>query len=116
MGRILANFQHPLSYSGLYQIPNKFKKGEGVSWSVDQATTNTASDGTVSVEVVERVADIEDVDPIELPRLYEVINPDALDQVFATTPTAGREGGQVTFSYHGYEITVSSDGDVSVEE
>lgn len=83
---------------------------------MNQATTNTAPDGSVSVEVIERVADVEDVDPVELPRLYEVIGPDALDQIFATTPTADREGGQVIFSYHGYEITVSSDGYVSVEE
>lgn len=82
---------------------------------MNQATINTASDGDVSVEVIERVAEVEDVDSIELPHLYEVIDPDALDQVFATTPTGGREGGQLTFSYHGYEITVSSDGYVSVE-
>ncbi len=69
-----------------------------------QAQTATAHVDTVSAEVVERVAEVEDVDPLELtPPLYEVVDPDALDQIFAGIPTAGRMEGQVTVSYRGYE-------------
>lgn len=49
-------------------------------------------------------------------RQVEVIDSDALDQVFATTPTDGRMVGQVTFSYREYKVTVCSDGYVSVVE
>jgi len=81
-----------------------------------RAQTATAHAGNVSDEVVEKLAEIENVDSLQLtPRLYEVIDPDALDQIFAATPTAGRMDGEVTFSYKGYEVTVSGDGFVSVE-
>ncbi|MCU4754003.1 hypothetical protein OB919_18805 [Halobacteria archaeon AArc-curdl1] len=69
-----------------------------------------------SHKLVVKVAEKEGVDPLKLsPPLYEVIDPDALDQLFASTPTAGRKEGQVTFSYNGYEVTVCGDGYVSVQ-
>lgn len=81
-----------------------------------QPQTATAHVGNVSNKVVKRVAEVEDVDPRELtPPLYDVIDPDALDQIFASIPAAGRMEGQVTFSYNGYEITVCGDGYVSVQ-
>ena len=81
-----------------------------------QTKTSTANDGSVTNEVVEKVAEAEDVGPLELtPPLYEVIDPDALDKLFASMPTADRMEGQVTFSYNGYEVTVWSDSSVSVE-
>lgn len=81
---------------------------------VQEQTTAHASN--VSDEVVEKVAEVEDVDPLELtPPLYDVIDPDALDKLFASMPTAGRMEGQVTFSYNGYEVTVCGDGHVFVQ-
>lgn len=82
-----------------------------------RAQTATANAGNISEKLFEAVADYEGVDPVDLtPPLYEVVDPDALDQIFATTPTTGRMEGRVTFSYNGYEVTVCGDGDVSVEE
>ncbi len=82
-----------------------------------RAQISTAHAGTVSDEVVKKLAEIEDVDPLELtPPLYQVVDPDALDQILAATPTAGRMDGQVTFPYKGYEVTVCGDGYVSIEE
>ncbi|MFP9193047.1 HalOD1 output domain-containing protein [Natronosalvus vescus] len=81
-----------------------------------QAQTATAHVDNVSNEVVKMVAEVEDVNPLELtPPLYEVIDPDALDQIFASMPSAGRMEGQVTFSYNGYKVTVCGDGYVSVQ-
>jgi len=72
---------------------------------------------SVSNSVIATVAEAEDRDPTEIsPPLYEVINPEALDQLFAATPTTGRMSGEVRFSYKGYEVTVSGDGYVSVEQ
>lgn len=68
-------------------------------------------------KVIKRVAEAEGVSPEELtPPLFEVIDPDALDQLFGNTATAGRMEGQVIFTYSGYEITVSGDGYVSVRK
>ncbi|MDZ5810297.1 HalOD1 output domain-containing protein [Halorubrum sp. AD140] len=81
-----------------------------------QAQSSPANVDTIIYNIVEKVAEQEAVDPIELtPPLFEVIDPDALGQIFATTPTAGRMEVQVTFSYNGYQVAVRGDGSVSVE-
>lgn len=69
----------------------------------------------MSSKVIRKVAEVEGVDPAELsPQLYEIIDPDALDQIFATTSTTGRMNGNVTFSYNGCEVTVGADNEVEV--
>lgn len=74
--------------------------------------TATAYIDNVSQEVVEKVAEVEDVDPLELtPPLYEVINPDALENLFANSQAFGK----VIFNYNGCEVSVFSDGHVSVK-
>lgn len=84
---------------------------------MSQASTATAGSSSVSESVIEAVAEAEGADPIELsPPLYDVIDPDSLNQVFAPTPTDGRMKGTLTFSYNGYEVTVCGDGDVSIDE
>ncbi|WP_049923429.1 HalOD1 output domain-containing protein [Halopiger djelfimassiliensis] len=88
--------------------------------SVDRSEANDME--SVSFEVVEAVAEREGVDPtdIEPPEyeaLYEVINPEALDSLFAPreddTP---RTAGRVEFPFCGYHVVVTEDGDVEVSE
>ena len=63
--------------------------------------------------VVTAVARVAGVDPLSLdPPLAEVVNPDALDALFAGRPEAA---GTVTFEYAGYAVAVHSDGRVDVE-
>lgn len=82
-----------------------------------KSQTATAYEDDVINEIVNRIAEVEDADPLKLtPPLYEVIDPDALGRILGPTPTAGRMDGQVTFSYKGYEVVVDGDGSVSVEE
>lgn len=77
-----------------------------------KALPATAHVENVCVEVVEKVAEGEDVDPLELtPPLYEVIDPDALENLFAN----GQALGKVIFNYNGYEVSVFPDGYVSVK-
>lgn len=73
-----------------------------------------------SQAVVRAVAEREGIPPEELvPPEYEplhaVVDPDALDGLFAARP-AGRErpGGSVSFSYCGYDVTVEADGTVRI--
>lgn len=64
--------------------------------------------------MIEAVAAQMDVGPTEVPeKLHDVIDPDSLDSLFAS---ASLTGGIVTFAYCGYTVTVSADGDVSLEE
>lgn len=68
----------------------------------------------VSAIVIESVARELDVDPTDLPeQLYSVLDPDALDSVFAGR---ANEEGVVMFSYCGYDVTVTADGDVTLED
>jgi len=70
------------------------------------------SDDSVSQRVVETVAEAEGVPPTELsPPLYEVVDPDALDRLFAAP---SRSDSRVVFSYKNYEVTVDGEGLVSV--
>lgn len=78
--------------------------------------TSTSMEPVLTSEaVVERIANREGVDPLELSPLYEAIDPDALDSL--TTP--GGESGsrlQIEFSYHGYELRVTGEGVIHIEE
>ncbi|WP_293032256.1 HalOD1 output domain-containing protein [Natronococcus sp.] len=68
-----------------------------------------------SLRVVDAVADAEGIDPVELePPLYDAVDPNAIDELFTTTPSASRNG-RLNFQYRGYDVTVRSDGTVSLE-
>lgn len=72
----------------------------------------------VSSKVVESVAALEEVDPVDLDeRLNNVVDPDALDALFSGR---GDESGSdrrasVTFSYCGYMVIVRGSGEVTIE-
>lgn len=65
--------------------------------------------------IFERVADREGVDPLDLDPLAETIDPDAID---ALVGRSAREdsGLQITFAYHGYDVTVTAAGAVDVAD
>lgn len=67
----------------------------------------------ISVEIVERIASLEGVDPTDLDvPLYDVIDPDALE----TLVEGARDGTfEVAFSYYEYDVVVDGDGTVAVD-
>lgn len=69
---------------------------------------------TITENVVSALARVDDVSPTGMEPLHEVVDPDALDQLFEPTATSPRMVGQVTFSYRGYDVTAHADGDVEV--
>jgi len=64
-----------------------------------------------SERVVERVAAESNRDALELPPLYDAVDPDALDAL-----VEGLSEGEVEFCYAGYEVSVNSDGAVAAIE
>lgn len=62
----------------------------------------------ISVQVIQTVADATDRDTSELPPLYGTVDPDALDAL-----VEGMTDGEITFTYAGEEVTVTSTGHVS---
>lgn len=62
-------------------------------------------------EIVERVALHDEVDPLELPPLFDAIDPDALEACIRSL-----DEGQVEFRYADHTVTVRSDGTVEIVE
>lgn len=64
-----------------------------------------------STAVVTAVAEEADTDPDTLEPLYEVIDPDALDTIIASTRYADRSPDtSIVFPYHHYRVTVKANG------
>ncbi|WP_227378585.1 HalOD1 output domain-containing protein [Haladaptatus halobius] len=65
--------------------------------------------------IVAAVADAAECSRYELAPLYEVVDPDAVDRLFAPTYEGNiRSDGQIQFVYAGYEVVAYSTGDVTV--
>ncbi|WP_162524367.1 HalOD1 output domain-containing protein [Halobellus captivus] len=71
----------------------------------------TRKSGPVSERVIQCVAATTDRDELDLPPLYDAIDPDTLDAVVSTM-----SNGELTFTYAGHEITVDSEGEISVDD
>nr|WP_273742503.1 HalOD1 output domain-containing protein [Natrinema soli] len=71
------------------------------------------SKNTPVFAVVSAVADAEDVDPVELPPLYEAIDPEALNDL--CTSRSGSSVGKVEFQYAGHDVVVRGTGEVEVQ-
>lgn len=80
---------------------------------MSEIQTGSPEQDYVSQTVIEAVAEAEGVSPAELhPPLYEVINPEALDCLFAETASIGK----VVFNYNSCEVSVFPDGYIAVEK
>lgn len=76
----------------------------------------TRTNESPSDTILRKVAAVKETEPTELDSpLYDVIDPDALNTLFA-----GRNGssgdGRVSFRYNDCEVSVESDGEVLVRE
>lgn len=79
------------------------------SASVDRS----ARTGPVSQRVISAVAELTGTDPVALEPLYDAVDPDALDALFATGQgRSQRASRRVEFSYNGCDVEVSADGAV----
>jgi hypothetical protein len=91
---------------------------EVVEYDADTGTyraTYDSSTESVCMAIISTVAAVSETDPSELEPLYPVINPDALNALFSSKQDGrSRTGGEVRFTYCGYEITATSNSDVQV--
>ncbi|SFR32168.1 HalOD1 output domain-containing protein [Halogeometricum limi] len=78
-------------------------------------TVRVNSDESVCFTVVDAVADVRAIDPLELSPLGAVVDTDALDALFAPGSELTRPHDvDLTFEYEGCGVTVESGGTVSV--
>ncbi|QSW98758.1 HalOD1 output domain-containing protein [Haloterrigena alkaliphila] len=88
--------------------------------SIDRSDATAAS--SLSFEVITAVAEKEGVEPMEIEppeyeALYDVVNPEALDALFAPRENGANRGtGRIEFTYCDYRVVVTSDGEVEVLE
>jgi hypothetical protein len=68
-------------------------------------------DSNPSEAIVLEIAERTDVNPVDLPPLYERVDPEALDSL-----VQGPGSFYVTFEYTGYEVTVSETGCIAIHE
>lgn len=78
---------------------------------LDEPETQGTVAERASTRVIEAVAEATDGDPLDMEPLYDVVDPEALDCLFATAVT-----GHVSFQYDGHDVTVHSDGRVLVDD
>lgn len=79
------------------------------------ATSPQHSSEAISLEIVEKVAERNGVEPQDLtPPLHSAIDTEALNKLFESTKSGPREGA-VTFEYNGYTVKVVATGSVDVE-
>jgi len=69
------------------------------------------SNDRTSTRVLRCVSAATDLDPLDLPPLYDVVDPDALD---ALVPGDGRGGCSLSFRFAGTHVRVTEAGDVHV--
>lgn len=77
-----------------------------------KAKSDQSATRPLPIEIVERVAARENVDPLELPPLHDVVDTDALTALFANPE---QRIDQVTFSYQGYDVTVEGVRQIRVD-
>jgi len=69
----------------------------------------------IVLSIVEHVADLTDANVMELPPLYDSVNPGALADLMSS-PQSSDVAVDVSFRYQGCRITVSSIGAVTIEQ
>ncbi|WP_369680798.1 HalOD1 output domain-containing protein [Halorubellus sp. JP-L1] len=78
---------------------------------MNQVQADASTKSSICQKVIEAVADAERTDATDLvPPLYDAIDPDALESLFDNDGARGK----VVFNYMTYEVSVFSDGYVSV--
>ncbi|UTF55778.1 HalOD1 output domain-containing protein [Natronosalvus rutilus] len=69
-----------------------------------QSLTNESNE--IHEQIIDEVAALEDRDPLELPPLYDAVEPDALESIFSTTVGGTTRVGRVEFPYADHTIIV----------
>lgn len=81
---------------------------------MDERTTTFSGEKSPTLAVVETVASVSGRDPTALPPLYNAVNPDALDALFASSDSRDTSDLRVSFSYNGFDVVVEGGETITV--
>lgn len=88
-----------------------------VSIDSNRPSGDTVRSETATQAIVQLVAELEDVDPTELPPLGESIDTDSLDRLIRSSRAREAYGPcRITLQYEGYDVTVRSSATIEVRE
>jgi len=79
----------------------------------DHRTLLIADETDPTIRLIATAAEVLDVDPVDCPPLYDVIEPTALNELFRNRPHAN---GVISFEYAGFDVTVDSDGSIGLTD
>lgn len=77
-------------------------------------TTRTATNGRICDTVIDAVSAATNTDPLDLPQLYDTIDPDALERLFCGGDGDARPRGRIEFAFADCDVRVHADGRVVV--
>ncbi|WP_227380723.1 HalOD1 output domain-containing protein [Haladaptatus halobius] len=80
---------------------------------IESNTCHTSTDPPLSVLIREAI--VARTETTDCEPLYDVIDPDALEALFASTQRDTDRTGSVTFQYCGYQVTVFSDRTIDID-
>ncbi|MFC3957333.1 HalOD1 output domain-containing protein [Halovivax cerinus] len=92
-----------------------------ITTGVEPTTTTTSKhdwehDESITVSIVDAVASLADIEPEHVTRLYERLDPDALESLFSPTNRSGdRNCGHLWIPLDEYGVTVYADGTIVVQ-
>lgn len=66
--------------------------------------------------IIEELSSLTGIDPIDLPVLYDYVNPEALDALMLSESTHSDNSIRVTFEYDGYIVSCHNQFGISIEE
>lgn len=75
---------------------------------------DAAGDRTPAEAIVDAVATAAGVDPLDLPPLYEMVDPDAVDRLFGHPAEAAETEALLSFRFDTWNVFVRADGRIRV--
>ncbi|WP_178915496.1 HalOD1 output domain-containing protein [Natronomonas gomsonensis] len=81
---------------------------------VVDAEYESGSDVSPTEVIIEALAEAAGIDPIELPPLYEFVDPDALDHLFGEHDGAAHADALLSFQVETWNVFVRADGCIRV--
>ena len=81
---------------------------------VDPNRARRIGDEPPSETVVRIVAEARSCDPLDLPPLHDVVDPDALDDLFGDEGAGRPRGGRLAFEYGGCTVALVDSNEVRV--
>lgn len=72
------------------------------------------SDRSPTEVIIEALAEAAEIDPMDLPPLYEFVDPDALDQLFGRHDGAAHADALLSFQVETWNVFVRTDGRIRI--